>query len=134
MEYDLVHAFFGRFGVLIPLLAVFFELAGLITGKRLVSTIAGFLVILGVIVVILAGITGFIQLHFLQETYADISQYKLHTMLGTIITVDFLLIGILRIFLFFKVIEKLVLIYMIFYVINVLLNLVSNEIILHRLY
>ncbi len=134
MEYDLVHAFFGRFGILIPLLAIFFELAGIITGKKFVSILAGFLVIVGAVVVIIAGITGYLQYLYLKSQYIDISPYRLHMTLGFIITFMFFIIGSTRIFLFFKPLEKIIVIYMIFYVIAILVNLISNEIVLHNIY
>ncbi len=134
MEYDLVHALFGRFAVLIPLLAIFFELAGLLSGKSLVSKIAGFLVLLGVFTVLVAFITGVLQYKYLLHNYADVSPFKLHTILGTFVAGAFLIIGLIRIFLFFKPIEKLIVFYMIFYVITVLINLVSNEVVVHNIY
>ncbi len=134
MEYDLVHAFFGRFAVLIPLLAIFFELGGLISGKKFVSLVAGFLVLLGVILVVIACITGTLQYKYLIHNYSDVSQYKLHATLGIIVTIGFLLIGTMRIFLFFKPVEKIIVIYMIFYVITVLVNLVSNEVVVQNIY
>ncbi len=134
MEYDLVHALFGRFAVLIPLLAIFFELAGLLSEKSLVSKIAGFLVLLGVFIVLIAFITGVLQYRYLLHSYADVSPFKLHAILGTLVAGAFLIIGAMRIFLFFKPIEKLIVFYMIFYVITVLINLVSNEVVVHNLY
>ncbi|NPA52377.1 MAG: hypothetical protein GXO22_05740 [Aquificae bacterium] len=134
MEYDLVHAFFGRFGILIPLLAVFFELAGILTQKKVVSMLAGFLVLVSSIIVVTAGITGYLQYLYLKTQYTDISIYKIHMILGSVTTVMFLVIGMIRIFLFIKIVEKLVVFYMLFYVTAILINLISNEIILHRLY
>ena len=46
MEVDLFHAFFGRFGVLIPVLGLFFELGAIFTQKDLINKISGTLVIL----------------------------------------------------------------------------------------
>ncbi len=134
MEYDLVHAFFGRFGILIPLLAIFFELAGILTQKKFVSTVAGILVLIAVIVVITAGVTGYLQYVYLKSQYVDLSSFRFHMVLGSITTVMFMLVGLIRVLLFFKPVEKLIVFYMLFYVIAILVNLVSNEIILHQLY
>jgi len=134
MEVDLFHAFFGRFGVLIPVLGLFFELGAIFTQKDLISKISGTLVILGSVLVIFAFISGVIELKYLISTHENVDLFKLHIILGSILTFIFLFILTARSYLFFKNNEKLVVIYMLVYTITVMFNLLSNEIILHKMY
>jgi len=134
MEVDLFHAFFGRFGVLIPVLGLFFEIGAIFTQKDLISKISGTLVILGSVLVIFAFISGVIELKYLISTHEDLGIFKLHIILGSILTFVFLFILTARSYLFFRNNEKLVVIYMLVYTITVMFNLLSNEIILHKMY
>ncbi len=135
MDYNLAHALFGRFGVLIPLLGLFFELAGVITKKKLVMNIAGSIVIFGSIIVLLAGITGLIWLKSLYQFHSgNISLFKLHYILGGFLTFFFLIIGSVRGILFRKESELLSVFYIFAYVIFVMLNLFDNEFIAHSIY
>ncbi|WP_297452612.1 hypothetical protein [Persephonella sp.] len=132
MEYNLVHAMIGRFAVLIPLLGLFFEVATLITQKELVFKLAGGIVILGSILAIIAGLTGAQEYFYLMEE-AEASVYFWHAVAASVITFSFVLILIMRITLFFKKKEALFVVYMIIYVLNVIANLFSNEVVVHTL-
>ncbi len=134
MEVDLVHAFFGRFGVLIPVLGLFFELGAIFTQKDLISKISGLLVILGSILVIFAFISGVIELKYLITINENLGLYKLHMILGSILGFSFLFILTARSYLFFRNNEKLIVVYMLVYTVTVMFNLFSNEIIVHRMY
>ncbi len=134
MEIDLFHAFFGRFGVLIPVLGLFFELGAIFTQKDLIAKISGILVILGSILVIFAFLSGVLELKYLISTNENISIFKIHIISGTVIALIFLFILSVRGYLFFKNNEKLVVVYMVVYTLTVMLNLFSNEIILHKMY
>jgi len=127
LEYNLVHAMVGRFGVLIPLLGLFFELGAVITGKKTVSKIAGSIVLFGYIIVILAGITGFEELTYLHSVQTPADRYSLHILLGSTIIFLFTIISFIRIYLFKNVVEKLVVTYFVLYVLMVTLSLFSNE-------
>jgi len=130
MEYNLAHALLGRFGILIPLLGFFFEIAGIFTKKKLVSNIAGFIVIVGSTIGILAGITGILWAKSLLEPLP----IKFHYIAGFLITVSFFFIVVLRSFLFKVHKERLAVIYLILLVITVLATLINNEITAHALY
>ncbi len=134
MEVDFFHAFFGRFGVLIPVLGLFFELGAIFTQKDLINKISGILVILGSTLVIFAFISGIIEVKYLISINESLEIYKLHIILGSILTFVFLFILSARSYLFFKNNEKLVVVYIIVYTIAVMSNLFSNEIILHKMY
>ncbi len=134
MEIDLVHAFFGRFGVLIPLLGLFFETAVIITQKDMLAKLSGAIVILGSCFAIIAGITGFIELNYLKSMHEDISLYHMHIILGTVLTIVFIFILLVRTYLFIRNNQILIVIYMLVYVITVMVNLFSNEIVVHNIY
>ena len=134
MEVDLVHAFFGRFGILIPLLGLFFETAVIITQKDMLAKLSGAIVILGSCLAIIAGVTGFIELNYLKSMQEDISPYHIHIILGTVLTIIFIFILLTRTYLLFKNNQTLVVIYMLVYVVTVMVNLFSNEIVVHKLY
>ncbi|RMD46240.1 MAG: hypothetical protein D6831_02375, partial [Aquificota bacterium] len=107
MDYNLAHALFGRFGVLIPLLGFFFELAGIITRKKLVSNIAGGIVIFGSFLVLMAGATGLIELKNMLLFHENMNIFHLHYIVGGILTVSFLIVSIIRSILFKKESEPL---------------------------
>ncbi|MDQ7056012.1 MAG: hypothetical protein Q9M89_05915 [Persephonella sp.] len=134
MEYNLVHAMLGRFGVLIPLLGLFFELGAAITGKKEVSKISGSIVLSGYVIVILAGITGFEEIKYLQSVNVFTDRYSLHIILGSIIIFLFTIISFIRIYLFKNVVEKLVITYFVLYVVMVFLNLISNEFVIRAVW
>ncbi len=130
MDINLFHAFFGRFAVLIPLLGLFFELGAIITQKDLVSKISGAIVILGSLLAIVAGLSGieeYVYLHSLNEN----QPFRLHEILGLILTSAFLFILIVRSYLLRKENVKLATFYIFFYVIVVMVNLFSNEVVVH---
>ncbi|NPA12594.1 MAG: hypothetical protein GXO45_01260 [Aquificae bacterium] len=133
MEYNLAHALLGRFGVLIPLLGLFFELGALISQKKLVSKISAGIVILGGIVVLLAGITGIQEYFYLKGTYGDIEELKIHFIAGLILMFLFALIILLRVFILFRPTERLIVLYFVIYVVSVMANLFSNEVVVHLL-
>ena len=130
MDYNLAHALLGRFGILIPLLGLFFEGAGIFTKKELVSHIAGFIVIVGSIIAILAGLTGIAQI----SGEIEPPPIKFHFLVGYVITGLFIFIVILRIILFKVKKESLTVIYLILLVIVVMATLINNEITAHILY
>ncbi len=134
MEYNLVHAMFGRFGVLIPLLGLFFELGAVITGKKAVSKISGSIVLLGYGVVVLAGITGFKELEYLHSVHISTGRYTLHILLSSTVIFLFTIIFFIRIYLFKNVVEKFVVIYFVLYVFMVTLNLFSNEFVIRAVW
>ncbi len=107
MEIDFFHAFFGRFGVLIPVLGLFFELGAIFTQKDLINKISGILVILGSVLVIFAFISGVIELRYLISIGKDLQIYKLHIIFGSVLFFVFLFILTVRGYLFFKNNEKL---------------------------
>ncbi|WP_457640575.1 DUF2231 domain-containing protein [Persephonella sp.] len=133
MEINLVHAFFGRFGVLIPLLGLFFEIGALISQKEFMHKFSGYIVIFGSILALLAGITGFVEFKYLKETNENIGNFSLHIVIGSILIGFFMLILFLRSFLLFKDNEKIATVYIFLYLITVITNLLSNEIIIHSL-
>ncbi|WP_456393037.1 DUF2231 domain-containing protein [Persephonella sp.] len=133
MEYNLVHAFLGRFGVLIPLLGLFFELGGIISQKPLVSKIAGGIVILGSTIAVLAGITGFLELSYLKSMNQNPEPFKIHTLIGGILTLSFTIISLIRIYLYKYSNERVVVFYFVLYVLTVMGNLLSNEFIVHSI-
>jgi len=134
MDYNLAHALFGRFGVLIPLLGFFFELAGIVSKKKLVSNIAGGLVIFGSFLVLMAGATGLIELKNMLTFHENLNMFHLHYILGGILTISFFMVLIVRGILFKKESEPLSVFYFVSYVILVMLNLFDNEYIAHLLY
>lgn len=133
MEYNLTHAMLGRFGVLIPLLGLFFELASVITQKKLVSTISGAIVIFASIIVLLAGLTGVQELSYLASSNQSVASYKLHTFAGYFLIFSFTIILFMRIYLYKNVREFLVVVYFFVYTVAVMVNLLSNEFIIHTL-
>ena len=133
MEYNLVHALIGRFGVLIPLLGLFFELGGIISRKRVISNIAGAIVILGCFLGILSGFTGFLEIKYLMSMNEAYHIYKIHYLIGGIISLLFTIILFIRIYLYYKISEKIIIFYFLIYTITILGNLYSNEIIIHIL-
>ncbi len=130
MDYNLAHALFGRFGILIPLLGLFFEGAALFTKKELVSYIAGFIVIVGGIIAVLAGVTGIAQLKDLAEPLP----IGFHYIAGYILSGLFTTVIILRCLLFKYKKESLYAIYILLLVIAVLSTLINNEFTAHILY
>ncbi len=132
MEIDLPHAFFGRFAVLVPLLALFFEVAAVITQKKFVEKFSGYLVIFASILVILAGLTGVQEYLYLLKQNLNY-KFTLHEYLGTVIVFSFSLIMFLRLYLLRKENVKIATFYIFFYVIVVMINLFSNEIVVHTL-
>ncbi len=133
MEYNLVHAMLGRFGVLIPLLGLFFEIASIVSQKKLVSKIAGGIVILGSLLVIGAALTGLEEINYLRSMNQDIQPFKIHTIIGGVVAVIFTFLSLIRIYLYKKVNEKVVVVYMIVYTVTVMANLFSNEVVVHIL-
>ncbi len=130
MDINLFHAFFGRFAVLIPLLGLFFELGAVITQKDLVSKISGAIVILGSLLAILAGLSGIEEYVYLRSLNEN-QPFRLHEILGLALTVAFLFILIVRSYLLRKENVKLATFYIFFYVIVVMVNLFSNEVVVH---
>ncbi len=130
MEYNLAHALLGRFGILIPLLGLFFEIAGIFTKKKLISDIAGFIVILGSIIAVLAGITGI----YWRQSLAEPPPIGFHYIGGILLTVLFGTVILLRIFLFKVHRESLSVVYLLLLVAGILLILINNEITAHILY
>ncbi len=133
MEINLFHAFFGRFAVLIPLLAFFFEIAVIITQKPFLNKFSAYLVIFASILVIIAGLSGFQELYYLISTHENISVFKLHYILSSLVTAGFIFVIVIRLFLLKKDNEKLAVFYMILLTVLVLLNLFNNEYIIHSL-
>ncbi|SNZ10579.1 hypothetical protein SAMN06265182_1890 [Persephonella hydrogeniphila] len=133
MEYNLVHAMFGRFGVLIPLLGLFFELASIITQKSLVSRISGAIVIFGSLIVMVAFLTGLEEISYLMSMNQDVHFYMIHIVSGGVVAFLFIVIFFIRIYLYKKVSDRIVVLYMIIYVFVVMVNLFSNEFIIHTL-
>jgi uncharacterized membrane protein len=133
LELNLVHAFFGRFGVLIPLLGLFFEIGALISHKDILFKFSGYLVLFGSFLAILAGITGFIEYSYLKEANESINRFSFHIVTGTLLTGLFLLILLLRSYLLIKDNEKVATMYIFLYLTTVVTNLISNEIIIHAL-
>jgi len=131
LEYNLVHAFLGRFGVLIPLLGLFFEMGGIISQKPAVSKIAGGLVILGCLVVVMAGFTGYLQYSYLMEAGQVSRQLKIHAFLGGFLSLFFGFLLTFRIYLFRHYCDRTVVLYFVLYTVAVLVNLFSNEIVVH---
>ncbi len=130
MDYNLAHALLGRFGILIPLLGLFFEGAGIFTKKELVSHIAGIIVIVGSIIAILAGITGIAQI----SGEVEHLPIKFHYLTGYIITGLFIFIVILRAILFKVKKESLMVLYLLLLLTVVMATLINNEITAHVLY
>ncbi len=130
MEYNLAHSLLGRFSILIPLLGLFFEIAGILVKKRLVSYIAGAIVIAGTVLIFLASITGISQLN----SYINPPPIGFHYVVGWILL--FLAIGIffMRIFLFKRDSETVKFFYLIFLLLTVVIILINNEITAHILY
>lgn len=133
MEYNLVHAMLGRFGVLIPLLGLFFELASLITQKDLVSKISGAIVIFGSVIVFGAFLTGIEEIYYLTSMNQKIRPYIIHAAAGGVVAFSFVVIFFIRIYLYKKVNDRLVVVYMIVYLLAVMVNLFSNEFIINTL-
>jgi len=133
LEYNLVHAMLGRFGVLIPLLGLFFELGGVISQKELVSKIAGGIVLLGCFIGILAGFTGIVEVHYLSSINIPLDPYKFHIISGGILIFLFTILFIIRIYLYKYSWERTVLIYFFVYTLTVILNLFSNEFITYSI-
>jgi uncharacterized membrane protein len=130
MEYNLAHALLGRFGILIPLLGLFFEIAGIFTKKKLISDLAGFIVIFGSIIAVLAGITGI----YWRQSLAEPPPIDFHYVGGIFLTVLFVVVIVLRVFLFKIHKESLSVIYLLLLVAGILLILINNEITAHILY
>ena len=133
MEINLFHAFFGRFAVLIPLLALFFEIAVVITQKPFLNKFSAGLVIFASILVILAGFSGFEEFFYLKSVEEDKSIFHIHYILSSFITFGFLVIVSTRVYLLKRENEKVAVFYMIFLTALVLLNLFNNEYIVHSL-
>jgi len=133
LEYNLVHAFLGRFGVLIPLLGLFFELGGIVSQKPLVSKIAGGIVILGSIVVIMAGMTGYLELSYLRSINQDIESFETHILAGITLVFSFTLVLLLRILLYRYNNDRFIVAYFILYVLSVVGNIVSNEMVIYAI-
>ncbi|HHG74923.1 MAG TPA: DUF2231 domain-containing protein [Persephonella sp.] len=133
MEYNLVHAMLGRFGVLIPLLGLFFEIASIVSQKKLVSKIAGGIVILGSILAVGAALTGLVEINYLKSMNQNIQPFRIHMVVGGAVAVVFTILSLIRIYLYTKVNERLVVVYMVTYTITVMANLLSNEVIIHSL-
>lgn len=133
MEYNLVHAMLGRFGVLIPLLGLFFEIASVVSQKKAVSNIAVVIVISGYIFVIGACITGLVEVNYLRSMNQDLQLFRIHMVIGGAVAVVFTFLLLIRIYLYKKVNEKLTVVYMVVYTIMVMANIFSNEIVIHAL-
>jgi len=133
LEYNLVHAMLGRLGVLIPLLGLLFEIASIISQKKEISKIAGVIVILGYLIVISAEITGFQEFLYLKSINQDVQPFRVHMVIGGIVIVIFTFLSLIRIYLYKKVNEKVMIAYMVMYTITVMANLLSNEVIIHSL-
>ena len=133
MEYNLVHAMLGRFGVLIPLLGLFFEIASLVSQKKLISKIAGGIVILGCLIVIGAALTGLEEINYLKSMNRDIQPFRIHIIIGGFVAVIFTFLLLMRVYFYKKVNEKLVVIYIVIYTMTVMANLFSNEVVIHSL-
>ncbi len=133
LELNLVHAFFGRFGVLIPLLGLFFEIGALISHKDILFKFSGYIVILGSVLAVLAGFTGFLEYHYLKNANENISRFSIHIVTGTLLTGLFLLILVLRAYLLVRDNERIATVYIFLYLTTVITNLISNEIIIHTL-
>jgi len=133
LEYNLVHAMLGRFGVLIPLLGLFFELGGVISQKELVSKIAGGIVLAGCFIGILAGFTGIIELYYLRSMNVSPEPFRLHIIAGGVLTFLFTILSLMRIYLYKHISDKMVLVYFFVYTVTVMLNLFSNEFITHSI-
>ncbi len=133
MEYNLVHAMLGRFGVLIPLLGLFFEIASVVSQKKVVSKIAGGIVILGSIIAVGATLTGLEEINYLRSMNQDVQPFKIHMIIGGLVGVVFTFLSFIRIYLYKKVNEKVVVVYMVIYTITVMVNLFSNEVVVHSL-
>ncbi|WP_457642930.1 hypothetical protein [Persephonella sp.] len=133
MEYNLAHALLGRFGVLIPLLGLFFELGAAISGKELVSKLSGAIVILGSVIVLLAGITGIVELSYLHSSGQSVEPFRMHITAGVFLLLAFTIILLLRIYLYKHISDKIVLFYFVIYVAAVMVNLYSNEVVVHSI-
>ena len=133
MEINLFHAFFGRFAVLIPLLAFFFEIAVVITQKPFLNKFSAGLVIFTSILVILAGFSGFEEFLYLKSIGENKNLFHIHYILSSFITFGFLVIVFTRLYLLKRENEKVAVFYMIFLTVLVLLNLFNNEYIVHSL-
>ncbi|WP_456400108.1 DUF2231 domain-containing protein [Persephonella sp.] len=133
MELNLVHAFFGRFGVLIPLLALFFEIGALITQKELMFKLSGYLVIFGCFVATIAGLTGFLEYSYLKNSNENVMRFSFHIVTGSIVTALFSLILVLRSYLLLRDNERIATVYIFLYLTTVITNLISNEIIIHTI-
>ncbi|WP_293442658.1 DUF2231 domain-containing protein [Persephonella sp.] len=133
MEYNLVHAMLGRFGILIPLLGLFFEIASIVSQKKLVSKIAGGIVILGSLLVIGATLTGLEEINYLRSMNQNIQPFRIHMVIGGAVAVVFTILSLIRIYLYTKVNERVVIVYMVIYTLTVMANLFSNEIVIHSL-
>jgi len=115
---------------LVPLLGLFFEVAVVITQKPILNKISGSLVILGSLLAILAGLSGFQQFFYLKQQ-TDVSMFNLHYVLSTFVFFGFLLVLVVRSYLMFKENQKLATFYIFFYTVLVMVNLISNEIVVH---
>jgi len=133
MEINLFHAFFGRFAVLIPILAFFFEIAVVITQKPFLNKFSSFLILFSSTLVIIASLSGFQEFSYLSSKNDDKMTFHIHYLLSSFITVGFIIIILIRIYLLKKVNEKLTIFYMIFLTVLVILNLFNNEYIIHIL-
>ena len=132
MEINLFHAFFGRFAVLIPVLGLFFEIAAIITQKPFVSKLSGFIVIFASLLVFFAGFSGYeeyLYLKSVQEAY----RFSFHETFGILIATGFFVVFVLRGYLLKKENVKVATFYIFFYVILVMINLLSNEVVVHKL-
>ena len=133
MEINLFHAFFGRFAVLIPLLALFFEISVVITQKPILNKFSSFIVLFSSLLILIASLSGFQEFLYLSSIDNNITDFKIHYLLSSVLTIGFIVIVPIRIFLLRNENEKLTVFYMIFLTGLVILNLFNNEYITHLL-